>query len=62
MRQEQLPSNPACCCSTSSKSMSWKFSASSYAMIDIPETKNIHKINQTEQQTQEFQQYDAMAR
>jgi hypothetical protein len=33
-----------------------------YVTIDIPETKNIHKINQIEQQTQEFQQYDAMAR
>jgi hypothetical protein len=33
-----------------------------YAMMDRPETSNIHKINQTEQQTEEFQYDDAMAR
>jgi hypothetical protein len=33
-----------------------------YSMIGRPETSNIHTINQTEQQTEEFQQYDAMVR
>jgi hypothetical protein len=33
-----------------------------YAMIDRPETRNIHKINQTEQQIEEFQYDDTMAR
>jgi hypothetical protein len=33
-----------------------------YSMIGRPETNNIRKINQTEQQTEEYQQYDAMAR
>jgi hypothetical protein len=33
-----------------------------YAMIDKPETSNIHEINKIEQQIVEFQQYDAMAR
>jgi hypothetical protein len=31
-------------------------------MIGRPETSNIHKINQTEQQTNDYQQYDAMDR
>jgi hypothetical protein len=31
-------------------------------MIGRPETSNIHKINQTEQQTEEYQKYDALAR
>jgi hypothetical protein len=33
-----------------------------YATIDKPETSNTHEINNTEEQTEEFQQYDAMAR
>jgi hypothetical protein len=33
-----------------------------YAMIDRPETNNIHKINQTEQKIEEFQYDDVMAR
>jgi hypothetical protein len=33
-----------------------------YVMIDRPETSNTIKINQTEQQPEEFQYYDAMAR
>jgi hypothetical protein len=33
-----------------------------YAMIDRPKTNNIHKINQTKQQIEEFQYDDAMAR
>jgi hypothetical protein len=33
-----------------------------YVMIDKLETSNTHEINNTEQQTGEFQQYDAMAR
>jgi hypothetical protein len=33
-----------------------------YARIDMPETSNIHKINQTEQQIEQFQYDDAMAR
>jgi hypothetical protein len=33
-----------------------------YLMISRPEISNIHKINQTEQHTEEYQQYDAMAR
>jgi hypothetical protein len=33
-----------------------------YAMIDRPETRNIHKIYQTEQQIEEFQYDDTMAR
>jgi hypothetical protein len=33
-----------------------------YATIDRPETNNIHKINQTEQQIEEFHYTDAMAR
>jgi hypothetical protein len=33
-----------------------------YLMIGRPKTSNILKINQTEQQTEEYQQYDAMAR
>jgi hypothetical protein len=31
-------------------------------MVDKPETNNTHEINNTEYQTEEFQQYDAMAR
>jgi hypothetical protein len=31
-------------------------------MIDKPETSNTHKINKTESETEEFQQYEAMAR
>jgi hypothetical protein len=37
------PSNPACCCLRSLKSMPWKFSG------------NRHNINQAEQKTGEFQ-------
>jgi hypothetical protein len=33
-----------------------------YATIDRLETSNIHKINEAEQQTEEFQYDDAMAR
>jgi hypothetical protein len=33
-----------------------------YAMIDRLETNNIHKINHTEQKTEEFQYDDVMAR
>jgi hypothetical protein len=33
-----------------------------YTTIDRSEISNIHKINQTEQQTEEFQYYDAIAR
>jgi hypothetical protein len=33
-----------------------------YSMIDRPETSSIHKINQTEPQTNDYQQYDAMDR
>jgi hypothetical protein len=33
-----------------------------YSMIGRPETSNIHKINQTEQQTDDYQQSDAMDR
>jgi predicted YcjX-like family ATPase len=33
-----------------------------YAMIDRPEISNIQKINQTEQQIEEFQYDDAMVR
>jgi hypothetical protein len=33
-----------------------------YVTIDKPETSNTHEISKTEQQIEEFQQYDAMAR
>jgi hypothetical protein len=33
-----------------------------YAMIDKLETNNIHKINKTVQQIEDYQQYYAMAR
>jgi hypothetical protein len=33
-----------------------------YVTIDRLEKNNIHKINQTEQQIEEYQQYDVMAR
>jgi hypothetical protein len=32
-----------------------------YLMIGGPETSNIHKINKIGQQTEDYQQYDAMA-
>jgi hypothetical protein len=32
-----------------------------YLMIGRPETSNIHKINKIVQQTEDYQQYDAMA-
>jgi hypothetical protein len=32
-----------------------------YLTIDRPETSNIHKINKIVQQTEDYQQYDAMA-
>ncbi len=33
-----------------------------YSKIGRPETSNIHKINKIVQQTEDYQQYDAMAR
>jgi hypothetical protein len=29
-------------------------------MIGMPETSKVHKVNQIEQQTNDYQQYDAM--
>jgi hypothetical protein len=33
-----------------------------YSKIGRPETSNIHKINKTEQQTNDYKQYDVMTR
>jgi hypothetical protein len=47
----------------SSKLMPWKFSSSSlYSMIGRSKTSKENKINKTEQQSIDNQQYDVMAR
>jgi hypothetical protein len=64
IHQGHLPLNIICCCSRSSKSVSWKLSGSSLSMRRLTcQKETIYtKINETEQQTEEIQYDDAMAR
>jgi hypothetical protein len=53
MHQGHLPSNLACCCSRSSKSMSWKFSGSSLSTQQSTGQKQQYNKNESKKNSKQ---------